>query len=246
MLKRLIRSGPVQGALGVLAAAYMAFVARTTRWRVEGAETAESVLGSGGVCVAVWHGRLGMLYAVWRRFPVAAPAMLISLSPDGGFVARAADVLGVRVIRGSTRRADRAQKHKGGEDAYRRMIEHVSQGGVLCMTPDGPRGPRMRASAGAPRLARQTQVPTLCLGVSVKRRLVLNSWDRLVIPLPFGPGAIVWEGPVAPPPADGGPEDVERAREATEALLTAATRRADALAGAPAIDPAPASLTASA
>jgi lysophospholipid acyltransferase (LPLAT)-like uncharacterized protein len=236
MLKRILRSRAVQGALTALAASYLRLIAHTTRWQVEGGDIADAAWRSGnGVCLLLWHGRFNMLYSCWPRDVAVRPATLSSRSRDGDLGAGTAQRLGATVIRGSTRRQDRA-KDKGGEDAYRRMIAHVEGGGVMCLTPDGPRGPRMRVSSGAPRLARQTQAQTLCLGLSVQRRIVLNTWDRMVIPLPFGRGAIVWDGPVAPPVPEA---DVESVRAEMEARLIAVSRRADALAGAPIIDPAP-------
>jgi len=118
------------------------------------------------------------------------------------------------------------------------MIDFVRGGGALCLMPDGPRGPRMHAGPGAARLARQTQAQTLCLGVTTKWRIVLKSWDRFIVPLPFGRGAIVWDGPVAPAPAEAGPEAVERARADLEARLRAVSQRAETLAGVRVIAPA--------
>lgn len=236
MSRRLTRSRPVQASLSVLVAGWLVLVARTTRWRIEGAERADALFDSdgpdnAGAVVTVWHGRLAMLYACWPA-GLAQPAILISLSPDGRFVARAAERLGAHVIGGSTRRPDKRDKDKGGAAAYRAMIAHVRAGGVMVMTPDGPRGPRMRAGAGAVRLAAAADAPSVCLGVSVKWRIVLDTWDRFILPLPFGPGAIVWDAPV-PPSADSC-----AARAELEHRLTAATHRADALAGVRPIDPA--------
>ncbi len=240
MLKRLIRSRPVQGAFAALAAGWMRLVARTTRWRVEGAEVVEQAWREGGGLVGlVWHNRLMLVHSSWPESAPQKPAILISLSRDGQFVADAARRLGLVVVRGSTRRKDRAAKDKGGEAAYRHMIAHIESGGVLCMMPDGPRGPRMRASPGAVRLARQTRAPILLLGIGTRRRIVLKTWDRLVLPLPFGTGAMVWDGLIPPPPEDADAETLERVRAGMEARLIAATQRADALAGASVIEPAP-------
>lgn len=233
MLKRLIRSRPAQEALSACAAAYMALIARTTRWRIEGAAAVDAALAAGGAVGAVWHGRLAMIYAC-RRAAAVRPAMLISQSRDGAFIARAAERLDIRAIRGSSRKAAKADKDKGGSAAYRAMIAHVRDGGVTVLTPDGPRGPRMRASEGAARLALQTGAPVLCVGVSAKWRIVLDTWDGFILPLPFGPGAIVFAAPVAPP-RDA--DEVETVRAEIETRLNAATARADEIVGARAMAP---------
>lgn len=237
MLKRIFRSRPVQQPLSWLLAAYMALAARTTRWRVVGLDRIEPVWASGrGLVGCVWHGRALMTIAGWPK-TVQPAAIVISHSPDGQFVADAARHLGVGVIRGSTRSA-RKRKEKGGEGAYRAMIRHVESGGCLAITPDGPRGPRMRASMGAARLARSAQAPVMLYGWSTRWRIVLGSWDRGVLPLPFGRGVIVWRGPLDPPSPDAGEHEMEAMRAAIEHELTEATQEADRLAGAPPVEPA--------
>ena len=52
---------------------------------------------------------------------------------------------------------------------------------------------------GAVRLAKAAQAPLCPYAWSVRRRKVLNTWDRFVFPFPFSKGAIVWAEPIDPP-----------------------------------------------
>lgn len=237
MLKRIIRTPPVQWFLGVVLAFIMWLGKATTRWEVVGRERVEPIWAAGGgVIGCVWHARVLMTIAGWPKD--AQPAtMLISRSPDGAFVARAAKAHGVGVIRGSARNK-RKSKEKGGATAFRAMMEHVRSGGVLCVTPDGPRGPRMRAQLGSVRLAQATQAPMLVYAWSSSRRIVFNSWDRFTLALPFGRGVIVWRGPLDPPPPDADAATLEAARLELENELNAATQEADRRAGVEVIEPA--------
>src|SRR5690606_25724465 len=101
-----------------------------------------------------------------------------------------------------------------------------------------PRGPRMRADGGVIALARLSGAPVLPAAVSVSRRIVLDTWDKLIFGLPFGRGAMVWGTPIAVP-RDAGPQECERLRLALEGELNAASRMADEMTGHEAIAPAP-------
>jgi lysophospholipid acyltransferase (LPLAT)-like uncharacterized protein len=238
MLKRLLRAAWVQAALGWLLAGYMGFVKATTRWEVRGREVIEPIwAGRKGVIGCVWHARVLMTIAGWPK-DVQPATILISRSPDGEFVAHAARHHGIGVIRGSARNPKKTAKEKGGVAAFRAMADHVEKGGCIAVTPDGPRGPRMRVSSGAVRLARATQAPMVAFAWSTSSRVVFDSWDRFILPLPFARGVIVWKGPIAPPPTDDDAA-LEAARQALETAMNEAARQADEATGCRVIEPAP-------
>jgi lysophospholipid acyltransferase (LPLAT)-like uncharacterized protein len=79
---------------------------------------------------------------------------------------------------------------------------------------------------GLPLLAKLSRSPTLFIGMSCNPALRLTSWDRALIPLPFGKGAIVWDIDRFPAGADM----TEVVRDWTE-RLTAVEARADAITG---------------
>src|SRR5262249_8428851 len=210
----------------------------TTRWTVHGLEVIQPIWdGRKGVIGCVWHARVLMTIAGWPK-TVQPATILISRSPDGQFVADAARWHRIGGIRGSSRNS-RKTKEKGGVAAFRAMVDHVAAGGCMAVTPDGPRGPRMRVSLGAIRLARATDAPMVAFAWSTSGRVVFKSWDRFILPLPFSRGVIVWKGPIAPPKG-GGPADLEATRLELERAMNDAAREADLASGCPAIEPAPA------
>ena len=88
--------------------------------------------------------------------------MLISTHRDGRFIAGAIEKIGFQTISGSSRR--------GGGSALVRLIRTLRQGGAVGITPDGPRGPGMRAKAGAIKAAQLSGVPVLpCFRVFAPR-----------------------------------------------------------------------------
>ena len=150
---------------------------------------------------------------------------LISLSPDGQFLARAMARLGFPAIRGSSANKDKADRAKGGTQALRDGLRQLKSGG-LAITPDGPRGPAGVMAPGLPTLARMSGVPVLLIGVSCHPAIRLNSWDRAVLPLPFGKGAVVWDR--VDWPDDG---DMEAVTAEWTERLNAVEARADRLTG---------------
>ena len=78
----------------------------------------------------------------------------------------------------------------------------------------------------AKRIEAHTGAPVLLIGMSCHPAIRLDSWDRAVLPLPFGKGAIVWDR--ADYPADAALADV--VHEWT-ARLNAVEARADAITG---------------
>ena len=153
--------------------------------------------------------------------------VMISLSRDGEFIARAAERLRIPTIRGSTGRADRGGG-KGGAIAFRQAMGVLASGGVMIMTPDGPRGPARVMQLGPVQMARASGRPVFLMGLAVRPALRLGSWDEGRVPLPFGRGALVLHGPFTIA-ADADADGLEAARADWQARLNAAQDRAEHL-----------------
>ena len=121
----------------------------------------------------------------------------------------------------------------------RESLRHLAAGGVVALAPDGPRGPRMRAQMGPVQLAKHAGAPLIAFAWSTSRRRVMNSWDRFVLPLPFGRGVYVWSQVIhVPRHADAA--EMERARALLESEMIRITNEADRRAGGEIVEPAPA------
>ena len=233
-MKSFIRSGPVQALLATLIWGYMALIGRTNKWTVEGLEKVGPLWdGKDGLVVAAWHSRILLLPVGWTKYmrhragSDGKLAMLISMSPDGEFVAQAAEKLGLKTIRGSSGNKKKQSKNKGGAAAIREASDLLGEGGAVCITVDGPRGPRQRASLGAVLLAQKKGAKIVIYAQASNPCKRFNSWDRHIVPLPFGRGAIVI-GDIIEAPRGVPAEDI---RQQVETALNAATQRAEELVG---------------
>jgi lysophospholipid acyltransferase (LPLAT)-like uncharacterized protein len=225
MLKRLMRRPAVQAALAALVGRYLAFALSTTRWTLQGWEHLDPFIGGGPLIAAFWHERLPLMTALRLRARqdgiCTRMVVLVSRHNDGRFIG---DIMGrfhLDVVHGST--ASKGQ-NRGGAAGLRALLERVAGGQSVAITPDGPRGPRRKAAPGMVQLAALTGAPVLPCAAQTSRKIVLNTWDRMVLPLPFGRGVLVCLPLIAVPR-----NDFAGSLPAIEAAITEATDRADAL-----------------
>ncbi len=232
-MKQLLQSSAFQGLLCWIAANYIRLVYVTSRWRIEGHGPAEEMIRNGKPLIAAfWHGRLLMAPTGWRR--TAPLTVMISQHRDGEMSARTVHYFGVRAVRGSTTR--------GGATALREMLDIVKNGTSVAITPDGPRGPRMRAQMGIVLLARLSGAPIVPATYSVSRRRLASSWDRFIIALPFSRGLYLWGNPIhVAPNADE--IALEAARFEVERSLNELSETADRRMGVEPVKPAKAETT---
>ncbi len=228
MLKTFTRSDGVRAALCWLGSLYIRLVMKTGRWEVVNGHIPAAYWDAGKPFIlAFWHGRILMMPYSWRRgVPIN---MLISQHRDGQLIARTVSHFDIDTIAGSS--------SKGGSGALRAMLKALKAGQCVGITPDGPRGPRMRASAGIVNIAKMAGVPIIPATFSAKRSRVLGSWDRFMVALPFSRGVFVWGRPLEVP-RDTSEAGLEALREEVEGRLNAITAAADQRMGHEAVLPA--------
>ena len=230
-MKTFLRSEGVQAFLGFLLGLYIRVVLRTVRWRHENLACVEPTLaGDGGAVALFWHGRVPLCLATapqwWRKRTKA----LISPSADGEFIARALAMAGFPAIRISSAKKGDSAKARQAVAAFREAVTWVAEGGALVVTPDGPRGPNEVIAAGSLQIARRSGQPVFLMGIAASPATQLDSWDKVMFALPFGRGAVVWDGPLYVPEKAGDAE-IQALVETWSARLSAATRRAESLVG---------------
>jgi hypothetical protein len=224
-VKAVIRSAPVQGLLAFLTWAYLGLVLHTIRWTHLGLDVADAEMArQRGAIGCIWHGTIPLVIGARPILRGREARALISLSADGAFITRAIAGHGITAIRGSKAKGAKA---KGGAAAFRECIDWVVGGGLLLVTPDGPRGPAEVMSMGVARMAKLAQAPVYMIGLAARPAARLKSWDRTCLPSPFGRGAVVWDGPYLLP-AEATEADLEAAIAAWTTALKAACARAEA------------------
>ena len=139
---------------------------------------AESI-GDEPVIFACWHGELLMLpylYSHYRKTPHAK--VLISSHFDGMLISKTIKYFGLGTIAGSTNR-----------NAARVLIQGIKtlkDSYDIGITPDGPKGPRHEVADGIIIMAQKTKTKIVLVGVQPTKFWQLNSWDKFIVPKPFG------------------------------------------------------------
>ncbi len=237
--KRITRSKAFIYTVRTFVALYIELVFWSARWRHEGFDTLRGYWSRKEPIIGVfWHGRMMMLPKFWRTRQKIS--ILISNHPDGELIAKSIEWFNFGLIRGSAGRKKLGQAGvttKGGAAAMRHMLKILESGESVAITPDGPRGPRMRVSQGVVLLAKMSGVPILPGSWSCRRSKVFSSWDRFMLALPFSGGVFLVGEPVFVA-ADADEAAMEEARRNVEAQLNALTAQADSLVGREAIEPA--------
>lgn len=129
------------------------------------------------ICV-LWHNRLGVAAPFFQKYFSKIPMYgLISPSRDGAWLAEVYKNLGIRAIRGSSKRR--------GYNAMMKLEDVLNGQHSVAITPDGPRGPRYIAKPGIAKIAKLSQAPIIVAGVEYKKFWRVSSWDKFFIPYPF-------------------------------------------------------------
>lgn len=223
-MKRLFRHPRILAAVAWLIGLYLACVYRTTRWRLEGAENLSAhVSGDAGqvpLIIAFWHERLPLMSKLWlmaRAMPGHAQGpqaahVLVSQHRDGQFIGAIIRWFDLDVVYGSTSR--------GGATGLRALKDLLGRGDFVAITPDGPRGPARQAAPGVAQLAVLSGAMVLPCAAQTTRHRRLRTWDRMILPLPFGRAVMVCGPPVSVSRQDW----VASVPAITEALNVAAAR----------------------
>ncbi|MCH5284267.1 MAG: lysophospholipid acyltransferase family protein [Akkermansiaceae bacterium] len=162
--------------LGHIVWLLMTLVCATLRRRVD---EKSAFLKKNQAIVALWHNRIFVPCFVYRyvlrgEVPMS---MLTSASKDGTMLTTVARDYGMRTVRGSSRRR--------GAAGFLDMMRELREGCSMCITPDGPKGPRYRCHPGVIKLASMSGVPIVPLRIKYSCAYRVRSWDRFFIPMPF-------------------------------------------------------------
>jgi lysophospholipid acyltransferase (LPLAT)-like uncharacterized protein len=197
----------------------VAFLSRSWSADVEAEEIYERASAGRGCLVAMWHGRMILPVALFKERGIH---VLVSPSEDGDLSERMLESFGYKVVRGSSSR--------GGAKALRAMLEILDAGGVIVITPDGPRGPLHSVNPGLAWMARATGRSIVPAGMAAGPAWRLRSWDRFTIPKWRARVALTFGEPIDVP-RDAKEEDMELATQRIRERVLAAERRSYARLG---------------
>lgn len=135
-------------------------------------------------CFCLWHDAIVVCVYALKTYKLGG---LISRHQDGTYLAHAAKLAGITPVRGSASR--------GGAQATRQLIDQPDL--HVCITPDGPRGPRRVMKDGIVYLSSRTNrpiVPNTVLGTNCWS--IPGGWSDMLLPKPFSKVLLIAGQPV--------------------------------------------------
>lgn len=189
--RREIRSDRKSAMLGTLVGRLMKLLAAVLRLEVRdlaGVGSPDAAVPP--VIFVLWHNRFFVVPPAWQKLcgKRRKSVILTSASHDGETVACAMAVFGLGSVRGSSSRR--------GVAALVGLKRALAEGRDVCLTPDGPRGPRYKIQPGVIKLAEATGAPIVPIHVRFSSAWRLKTWDRFVIPKPFSRVVVTFAEPI--------------------------------------------------
>ena len=139
--------------------------------------------------IASWHNAIMLAPFIAKHIKkvnkVNKMASLASKHGDGRFVGRVMQKFGVINITGSSRigrKASRGIDIHNLKEIFRALKNELG----IAITPDGPRGPTKKINGEIIKIAKLSLAPILPIGIGYSRFFRLDSWDKFIVPLPFG------------------------------------------------------------
>lgn len=218
-----MKSSAVIRCVAFLVFLYSQFAGHTCRWQMLNTDRAKEAVKDTNVIFVGWHSRAVMMPFFQRKLLKRKMAALVSPHQDGQIIAHLLRWFGIKPVNGSSNEHPR----QSALELMRLLIE----GYDLFISPDGPRGPRMRMKKSPIYYAQKTGKPIVCACFSMKRSLIVNtSWDKTMVPLPFTSGVFSLSDPIYVP-SDLTDEQFEEYRLKLENIANEQSVECDKLAG---------------
>jgi len=119
---------------------------------------------------------LPYLYKFYRK--TAHAKVLISPHFDGELISKTIKYFGLGTLAGSS--------NKSAARVLIQAIKTLKDNYDIGITPDGPKGPRHEVADGIIVMAQKAKAKIVLVEIKPTKYWQLNSWDKFVIPKPFG------------------------------------------------------------
>ncbi len=179
--KKILKLNFVHTSVALCMFLYIKLVEKTTRWEYIGVE---KIPNDDKVIFAIWHNRILFADKMW---PKDKPMnFIVSPSKDGKLLNKFLKLMNHNALVGSS----------GSSTAitpFKNAMKLLKSGGNFALAPDGSRGPRYHMKPGVEFLVIKQSAPVIIASYNTKYRIVTNGWDKMIVPLPFNKGVILYD-----------------------------------------------------
>ena len=186
MLKKILQRSFIQKIVGLGIAYYLKICFHTSSWNIKNENVIYKLIkNKEKIIVCFWHSKLLMTVFCWKFENTFR--MLISEHRDGKIISNAVSHFGIQTIQGSSR--------KNMVSSLKKILQELNENNVIGITPDGPRGPKMKFKDGLISLIKKTNATIIPLTYSAKVKIRLNTWDKFMVIFPFNKFVAIWGNP---------------------------------------------------
>lgn len=200
-IKTILRSTPVLYFVATLLKIWVGFIYLSCRKTTIGQQHANTLQNINDTfIITIWHRSL--LLAPMTLLKSKSYASLSSNHADGKIGVIYAKLTGVTPIKGSGTgtASKRPVKDKKGAAALRTILRYLGNNKSVWLTADIPPGPAFECGRGIIAMARLSQKPILATAIRTKNEVIIEkTWDKLIIPKPFGKMVIAYAEPLRVP-----------------------------------------------
>lgn len=166
---------------------YLSAVYATIRWRyiLPSGYSLDDFNKSAKTIFVMWHNNLAIAPYAFKQHRKLY--VLVSPHADGKIISFTLKRFGYHIIEGST--------NKNPSIAIRKILQELANKNNLAITPDGPRGPIYKINSNIVRIAQISNANIIPVSCRVEKYFKLNSWDGLMIPLPWSRGVVIIDEP---------------------------------------------------
>ena len=157
----------------------LSFIYKTCDIKIEGEENFTKIYNKNRpIMLSVWHGRMlfPILYVFKKKL---TPWAIASPYQDGAIVASILKKWNVKIITGSSNRNPKEVINRI-ESIFKKNSNEI-----ICITNDGPKGPRHIAKKGSIELAKKLDAQIITITGDANKKWTFNSWDKFYLPKPF-------------------------------------------------------------
>ena len=224
-LRRRIETSPIViGGLARAIALWIWFCNVTTRWTFIGTDEVDKAAREGPVVGIIWH-ECSLMSPVHWPDKAGKITTLSDTSPIGRVSAAVQGRFGMGSMPMSP--------HHSNVYASREVLLRLREGVSVGLTGDGPMGPARELKTAPLEWARAGQVSVFVYGFAMSRQRRLQTWDRMILPMPFGKGVCIYRKFSAPLPRKITPDDMATLRRELGKALTDVVEQAEEMAGVP-------------
>lgn len=190
IIKKFFKSRFTQRFISILIFLYMYLIYFTSRiqYHIPKDFSHNYYKNLSNVLLVSWHDKIMILphispYKLHKKLHA-----LVSPHNDGRIISDTMRLIGYRIIEGSS--------NKNSLIAVKEIIKTLRKGDNVVITPDGPRGPRYKMKGSLIEIANKCNSKIIPFTANCTRYFKLNSWDKLIFPLPFGRINVIFGEPI--------------------------------------------------